>query len=123
LFELIFFCRKGDYYRYLTEFLTADAKKKAADNSHDAYKAASDTANSDLPPTNPIRLGLALNFSVFYYEILESPDQAFALAKKAFDDGVANMDSDCDGGGSTTEFILRLIRDNIDLWMDEKKES
>ena len=48
----------------------------------DAYQAASGIASSDLPPTHPIRLGLALNFSVFYYEILNSPDQACQIAKQ-----------------------------------------
>lgn len=41
-----------------------------------------DIANSELAPTHPIRLGLALNFSVFYYEILNSPDRACNLAKQ-----------------------------------------
>lgn len=41
-----------------------------------------DIANSELAPTHPIRLGLALNFSVFYYEILNSPDRACSLAKQ-----------------------------------------
>lgn len=41
-----------------------------------------DIANAELPPTHPIRLGLALNFSVFYYEILNSPDRACNLAKQ-----------------------------------------
>lgn len=48
-------------------------------------------AQTDLAPTHPIRLGLALNFSVFYYEILNSPDQACHLAKQAFDDAIAGM--------------------------------
>lgn len=39
---------------------------------------------AELPPTHPIRLGLALNFSVFYYEILNSPDRACNLAKQVF---------------------------------------
>lgn len=39
-------------------------------------QAATSTAMTDLPPTNPIRLGLALNFSVFYYEILNSPERS-----------------------------------------------
>ena len=41
-----------------------------------------DIANTELAPTHPIRLGLALNFSVFYYEILNSPDRACNLAKQ-----------------------------------------
>lgn len=41
-----------------------------------------DIANGELAPTHPIRLGLALNFSVFYYEILNSPDRACNLAKQ-----------------------------------------
>jgi 14-3-3 protein epsilon len=46
---------------------------------------------TELAPTHPIRLGLALNFSVFYYEILNAPDQACHLAKQAFDDAIAGM--------------------------------
>lgn len=51
------------------------------ENSKDAYLKAVDTA-SEMPSTHPIRLGLALNFSVFYYEILNDPGKACSLAKK-----------------------------------------
>lgn len=81
--------RKGDYHRYLAEFATGTDRKDAAENSLVAYKAASDIAMEELPPTHPIRLGLALNFSVFYYEILNSADRACRLAKAAFDDAIA----------------------------------
>jgi hypothetical protein len=81
--------RKGDYHRYLAEFALGDKRKESADKSLEAYKAASEIAVTDLAPTHPIRLGLALNFSVFYYEIMNSPDQACHLAKQAFDDAIA----------------------------------
>lgn len=55
---------QGDYHRYLAEFATGNDRKEAAENSLVAYKAASDIAMTELPPTHPIRLGLALNFSV-----------------------------------------------------------
>lgn len=51
------------------------------ENSKGAYLKAVDTA-SEMPSTHPIRLGLALNFSVFYYEILTDPGKACSLAKK-----------------------------------------
>lgn len=41
-----------------------------------------DIAAADMAPTHPIRLGLALNFSVFYYEILNSSDKACNMAKQ-----------------------------------------
>ncbi|RYR47554.1 hypothetical protein Ahy_A07g033487 [Arachis hypogaea] len=75
---------KGDYHRYLAEFKTGAERKEAAESTLAAYKSAQDIANAELPPTHPIRLGLALNFSVFYYEILNSPDRACNLAKQMF---------------------------------------
>ena len=83
--------RKGDYHRYLAEFAMGDKRKTSADKSLEAYKAATEVAQTDLAPTHPIRLGLALNFSVFYYEILNSPDDACQLAKQAFDDAIAGQ--------------------------------
>ena len=54
-------------------------------NADKAYKEASDLAAEKMPTTHPIRLGLALNFSVFYYEIKNEPDKACELAKKVTD--------------------------------------
>lgn len=73
---------KGDYNRYLAEFKTHAERKEAAEHTLAAYRAAQDIALAELAPTHPIRLGLALNFSVFYYEILQSPERACHLAKQ-----------------------------------------
>ena len=51
-------------------------------NALEAYESASEYGKDHLPPTDPGRLGLALNFSVFYYEIENSPDKACKLAKE-----------------------------------------
>jgi 14-3-3 protein beta/theta/zeta len=50
--------------------------------SENSYQAALDIAKAQMQPTHPIRLGLALNYSVFFYEILNAPDRACHLAKQ-----------------------------------------
>ena len=62
---------KGDYYRYIGEYKKGDETVKTS--ALKAYEDATTMAEKDLKTTNPIRLGLALNFSVFYYEIMEKP--------------------------------------------------
>lgn len=71
---------------------------------------------TELPPTNPIRLGLALNFSVFYYEILNSPERACHLAKQAFDDAIAELDTLSEDSYKDSTLIMQLLRDNLTLW-------
>jgi len=115
--------RKGDYHRYLAEFATGDKRKDSADKSLDAYKAASDVAVTELPPTHPIRLGLALNFSVFYYEILNSPDRACHLAKQAFDDAIAELDTLSEESYKDSTLIMQLLRDNLTLWTSDMQDS
>jgi len=120
-FLLIYVCafRKGDYHRYLAEFAIGNDRKEAAENSLVAYKAASDIAMTELPPTHPIRLGLALNFSVFYYEILNSPDRACRLAKAAFDDAIAELDTLSEESYKDSTLIMQLLRDNLTLWTSD----
>jgi len=112
-------CRQADYYRYLAEFTTADDRKTASEKSLDAYKAASGVATTELPPTHPIRLGLALNFSVFYYEILNSPDRACQLAKSAFDEAIAELDTLSEESYRDSTLIMQLLRDNLTLWTSD----
>merc|ERR1712039_298175 len=77
---------KADYYRYIAEFTEGDKKAKAAESARQAYEEAHTVACKDLAVTHPIRLGLALNFSVFQYEVLSNPDEACKMARTAFED-------------------------------------
>ena len=117
--EVFYFKMKGDYYRYIAEFASGDKHKKAADSAFEAYSKANQLANDNLATTDPIRLGLALNFSVFYYEVRNDPKQACQLAKQAFDDAIADIEKieEDDYKDSTT--IMQLIRDNLTLWTTE----
>ncbi|XP_028762038.1 14-3-3 protein 7 isoform X2 [Neltuma alba] len=120
---VFYYKMKGDYYRYLAEFKTDEAKKDAADQSMKAYEAASATANKDLPSTHPIRLGLALNFSVFHYEIMNSPERACHLAKQAFDEAIADLDSLSEESYKDSTLIMQLLRDNLTLWTSDLPED
>ncbi len=109
--------RKGDYYRYLAEFETEDQERKdVGDKSLKAYQEASDIAKEKLASTHPIRLGLALNFSVFHYEIMSSPEKACKLAKSAFDDAIAELDNLTEESYKDSTLIMQLLRDNLTLW-------
>ncbi|KAI9297983.1 protein BMH2 [Neoconidiobolus thromboides FSU 785] len=121
---LVFYYKmKGDYHRYLAEFLTEKERDASADASLEAYKKATEIANKDLIPTHPIRLGLALNFSVFYYEIINSPDSACHLAKQAFDDAIAELDSLNEDSYKDSTLIMQLLRDNLTLWTTDMQEN
>lgn len=121
--KVFYYKMKGDYFRYLAEFFTGNERKDSAENSLVAYKAATDIAMTELSPTHPIRLGLALNFSVFYYEILNSPERACRLAKAAFDDGIAELDSLSEETYKDSTLIMQLLRDNLTLWTSDIQED
>ncbi|KAG2184152.1 hypothetical protein INT44_009167 [Umbelopsis vinacea] len=121
--KVFYYKMKGDYHRYLAEFAAGDERKGAATFAHEAYKAATDIAQTELPPTHPIRLGLALNFSVFYYEILNSPDRACHLAKQAFDDAIAELDTLSEESYKDSTLIMQLLRDNLTLWTSDLQDE
>ncbi|KAK4490395.1 hypothetical protein RD792_001071, partial [Penstemon davidsonii] len=110
---------KGDYYRYLAEFKVGNERKEAAENTMLSYKAAQDIAIADLAPTHPIRLGLALNFSVFYYEILNSSEKACTMAKQAFEEAIAELDTLGEESYKDSTLIMQLLRDNLTLWTSD----
>jgi hypothetical protein len=113
---------KGDYYRYLAE-VADDNKESVIGNAEDAYKKASDISMANLKPTNPIRLGLALNFSVFHYEIKQSPEKACELAKKAFDEAIAKLDNLSEDVYKDSTLIMQLLRDNLTLWTADQQDD
>jgi 14-3-3 protein epsilon len=110
---------KGDYHRYLAEFKTGAEREEAAEQTMLAYKAAQDTSLCELAPTHPIRLGLALNFSVFFYEIVNSPERACHLAKQAFDEAIAELDTLGEESYKDSTLIMQLLRDNLTLWTSD----
>lgn len=118
--KVFYYKMKGDYYRYLAEFMPkAEVKEEGnAGDSKDAYEEARKHADG-LATTHPIRLGLALNYSVFHYEILTNPEMACKIAKEAFDGAIAELDKLSEDCYKDSTLIMQLLRDNLTLWTSD----
>merc|ERR1711870_89792 len=112
---------KADYYRYIAEFSDGDNKSKAAENARLAYEEAHKVAEKDLAVTHPIRLGLALNYSVFQYEVLQNPDEACKMARTAFEEAIAELDNVSGDSYKDSTLIMQLLRDNLTLWTSDQE--
>ncbi|KAA3675441.1 14-3-3 protein beta/theta/zeta [Paragonimus westermani] len=113
---------EGDYYRYLAEVAGPENRARVVSSSFEAYEKATDIAK-ELHSTHPIRLGLALNFSVFHYEIKNDPQEACLLAKTAFDDAMTGLDNLHEDSYKDSTLIMQLLRDNLTLWASEPEEA
>merc|ERR1712226_1783049 len=111
---------KADYYRYIAEFSEGTEKSKAAENARLAYADAEAVAEKDLVVTHPIRLGLALNYSVFMYEVLQKPEDACKMARTAFEDAIAELDNVAEDSYKDSTLIMQLLRDNLTLWTSDQ---
>jgi 14-3-3 protein epsilon len=72
---------EGDYYRYICEYASGAARDENSQKALQSYQEAFDISSAELSPAHPIRLGLALNFSVFHYEIMQNQEKACEMAK------------------------------------------
>lgn len=123
----------GDYMRYLTEMAGKEEEvvsvtlkfgdgvettKKASEWAASFYASATAWAKK-LAETDKTRLGLALNYSVFYYEIADKKDEALKLAQDAFDQAIAQLDTLNDVSYKDSTLIMQLLRDNLTLWQQE----
>merc|ERR550534_187261 len=109
----------GDYYRYLSEVTNDEQHRKFCGES---YEKASEAAKK-LWETHPTRLGLALNYSVAKYEILNKKKEACELAKDTFESAINNLDSLSNNTYKDSSLIMQLLRDNLTLWEKEQQEN
>lgn len=112
--KVYYYKLKADYHRYYSEI---DSNSEVQKNlALEAYLKATEFVGS-LKPTSPIRLGLALNFSVFYYEVMKSPDRGCQLAREAFNMAVGVRDAHEDD--AEVSLVMQLLRDNLTLWTED----
>ena len=113
---------KGDYYRYMAEVTAGEKLTEFKNKAQAAYESAQ-TAAEKLMISHPIRLGLALNFSVFYFEIMNQPKKACELAKNTFENAINSIDDMKEDEYKDAAMILQLLKDNITLWNAEFEDE
>lgn len=114
---------KGDYFRYAAEVTSTTERKKYAKLANGAYSEAYEISRNTMKPPHPIRLGLALNYSVFFYEIEDQRSKACDIAKQAFDEAIKDMDSVKMSSFKDSSLIMQLLRDNLTLWTSNSDEE
>ena len=120
----VFFLKlKGDYYRYKCEFATGKEFLETCSKAEKVYKEAYDLANKDIPISSSTRLGLALNYSVFFYEIKGLKEEACNIAKNAFDESLKVLDDLEKSKPKDTILIIQLLKENLILWSNEMNEE
>jgi 14-3-3 protein epsilon len=117
--KVFFYKMKGDYLRYMAEFQINEEKQKTGAKAAEAYTEAKKLAEEKMSSTNPIRLGLALNFSVFYYEIMQQPEKAIEMAKKSYDEALKDLESVPEDEYKDCTMILQLLKENLSLWSSD----
>ena len=120
--KVFFYKMKGDYYRYMAEVTKGEKLEEFKNSAHDAYEQARKESDK-LMISHPIKLGLALNFSVFYFEIMNEPKKACDLAKETFESAINSIDDMKEDEYKDAAMILQLLKDNITLWNAEFEEE
>ncbi|KAM0673554.1 hypothetical protein GVAV_002929 [Gurleya vavrai] len=121
--QVFFLKMKGDYLRYRAEVCEEEKEifNKTSEESKNCYEQAREVA-CDLKSTNPVRLGLALNFSVYLYEIAKDCKTACEVAKASFDEAIAGLDDLSEDHYKDSTLIMQLLRDNMTLWTNQEDQ-
>ncbi|KAJ7714707.1 14-3-3 domain-containing protein [Mycena olivaceomarginata] len=117
--SLVFFRKMiGDFYRYLAEFSIEVERRDYTEQAFESYMMASHLAanHPEMPPTHPTRLALAINFSVFYHDILQNHDAALQHSCQAFNDGVKHLDWLTEETCTESILLLHILKDNSTIW-------
>ena len=83
-----------------------------------AYDHAEECALHHLPLTHPIRLGIALNYAIFQYDVLGDLDDGYATARTALDQVIAETTNGSGEVPVESAFILSLLRKNVSVWSE-----
>lgn len=114
---------KGDYLSHLSEASAPEERSAMSEMAREVYQAATKIAAKCLAPSNTTRLGLALNFAVLHYEVLDEPEAASDLAQEAFDEALGDIGAVGDPMYKDATMLMMLLKDNLLRWRGENPEA
>jgi hypothetical protein len=112
----------GDYYRYVAESAAEDKIAEVKNGALQGYESANNLSD-DLNACNPIRLGLALNYSVFQYEVMNDHKKACELGEKALTEALEKIDDVDEETFRDAKSIIELLKENLSLWKEEEGDN
>lgn len=116
----LLFKMAGDYWRYLAEVQRGYDRRESANKALSAYQEAEDLIVACTGAAAASRLALMLNMSMFKFEILSEPDEALDMLKKAYDEGIACVDSLHEEAYADSILMLQIIHRTIFAWSKNK---
>ena len=120
--KAFFYKMMGDYYRYVAESAHESILQEVKNGAIEGYEQA-DKYCKGLSACNPIRLGLALNFSVFHYEVLNDHKKACELGENALQVALDQIDDVDEETFRDAKSIIELLKENLSLWKEEEAEN
>ena len=112
----------GDYYRYIAETAKGALLEEVKGGAIKHYEKATEIAK-ELKPYNSTKLGLALNCSVFHYEVQSDIPKACELAEDALNAAKDNIDDMDNEDAKDALSIVELLKENLSLWKEEVGEQ
>ncbi|KAL3080449.1 hypothetical protein niasHT_038886 [Heterodera trifolii] len=99
---------RADLLRYSCEHETVESFKSQAEA---AFNVAKTEAEAKLRAEDPIRIGIALNFGIFYERILKSNGLAYKIGKEAYDKAMAKQMRTPEADDK-----LEILNRNLQIW-------
>jgi hypothetical protein len=111
---------KADFLRYKTECQSGILFIESARDAHQTYSRATKIAKQSMSPTDDAALGLALNYAVFFYDILHDYNSACIVAKDAYDSAHEKLSELTAEEFAISASIMQLIKSNVQMWCTDR---
>ena len=115
---------KGDLNRYVAEYAKDELREKVMKDGLTAYQEAINMSK-ELPILNEVLLGLSLNMSLFYYEVMNERKNAIKISNECaikIDKELPNFDQ-TNENNKVIISLVNLIKDNLAHWKAEEVEQ